>query len=151
MFRKKYGVAFCLFSAVVLFLGLTTNSKLAVITSSHDKAAHFIAFGAETMLFVAMFEPQYIDLRELASKLHILGKWVPETVSDRLREAFLDRDASISKYVLAFVVCCLGASTLSEFAQFFLSGGKRSFDVFDMLCNAAGSTVGLLAAYKMEH
>ncbi|CDO94348.1 unnamed protein product [Kluyveromyces dobzhanskii CBS 2104] len=139
MLRYNYACIFLFSLVIVIFLGLTSDSRLTSITSTHDKIAHFIVFCIETVLFTIIFESKSIHF----------GAYIPQRVRFRLFCVF-EEPMSINKFLLAFVVCCVCASTLSEFAQQILSNGKRSFDVFDILANFMGSSLGLGIAYIIE-
>ncbi|WBF13887.1 hypothetical protein N7582_003257 [Saccharomyces uvarum] len=60
------------------------------------------------------------------------------------------RRMQINKYVLGVVVCSLGASVLSEFAQSVVSRGQRVFDVHDIVCNFWGSLLGVGVAFYQD-
>lgn len=60
------------------------------------------------------------------------------------------RKTRISKYVLAVAVCSLGASAMSELAQSVISGGRRVFDVKDIVCNFWGSLLGVGVAFYQD-
>ncbi|QEU62867.1 hypothetical protein KDRO_F08010 [Kluyveromyces lactis] len=138
MIRYKYAVTFLSSVCFVVFLGLTTDARLKLITSTHDKLAHCIVFCIETVLFTMMFESDSVQLQA----------FIPQRLRSRILAEY--EPFSMNKYLLAFIVCCVCASTGSEFAQQFFSRGKRTFDVNDMFANFSGSLLGLGIAYKIE-
>ena len=60
------------------------------------------------------------------------------------------RKTQVSKYVLGVLICSLGASVTSEFAQSVLSRGQRVFDVKDIVCNFWGSLLGVGIAFYQD-
>ena len=56
----------------------------------------------------------------------------------------------VNKYVLGMVVCSLGASVMSEFAQSVISQGQRVFDMKDIVCNFWGSILGVGIAFYQD-
>ena len=104
-------------------LGLTTDPRFTFLTSDHDKIAHAFVFGLESWLFVKSIGYRYVQF---------------------------PRNIAVDKFVLALLVCTVGAGIGSEFAQSVLSNGRRKFDVLDIACNVCGSLVGILAAYCVE-
>lgn len=141
MIRRRFAVVFCTTIAISLFLGLTTDIRLAVVTSQHDKLAHYLVFCFETVLFTLMIEGKYIEL----------NAYLPQCVKRRLPILFGSQSVPcINKYILSFVICCLFASVSSEFGQAILSGGKRQFDPMDMVYNFCGSCTGLFVSFCLE-
>lgn len=127
------------------FLGLTSSERFAFLTATHDKAAHFTVFLVESWLFARMFahrELQVWPLRQTSA--------LPEEIDLETGDVQPPANWRIDKYVLGAIVCIGIAAVGSEFAQHVLTHGKRSFDYRDMLCNALGSSTGLLIAYWGE-
>ncbi|CCE64792.1 hypothetical protein TPHA_0I02910 [Tetrapisispora phaffii CBS 4417] len=142
--RKKYLISlFSQFCLLFYILGIAVNSKLTFITSDHDKVAHFTVFLLESYLFVKCFEMKIIATL----------KWKKFTSRAKDQESLRDITYStimINKYQVGFVFCSIGVSVGSEFMQFILSRGRRSFDPMDMGFNFMGSLLGLSIAFLQE-
>lgn len=55
-----------------------------------------------------------------------------------------------NKYTLTIILCLLGGSIGSEFLQYWLTNGSRNFDLYDMMLNGLGVTVGATLFYLLE-
>lgn len=136
-------------------LGLTTSESLRWVTSEHDKIVHFMAFFTESLLFVELFPLQIL-------RCQLKGWSVPEGLKFRSKLVSIEQAVDlgsarrknyvivIDKYFFAVVVCVMSASIGSEFVQMLLTGGKRTFDMFDMATNITGSSLGVTLAYFID-
>lgn len=55
-----------------------------------------------------------------------------------------------NKYALTIILCVTIGSIGSEFLQYWLTKGSRNFDLYDMIVNVLGSTLGLTLYYSLE-
>lgn len=122
---------------IFLFLLTTTSDSLRWLTSSHDKVAHFTAFTYESYLFIRLFRSKTFTYTPYSTEVNL-------DVSAQNNRMF-----KISKYVAVGLVCLFFAIT-SEFIQFYLSGGARKCDPYDMIANGCGMILGIGIAYIQE-
>lgn len=134
---------------------MTTSETVSVITKEHDKIAHCVAFMIESWLFVMMIQTQIISLPN-PLKFNRHNNDLDDEIGDNTS---LDMDSDIfnenhnievNKYIMALILCSGVAGLGSEIVQKFLSGGKRSFDLFDVLFDTFGSLTGIAIAYFHE-
>lgn len=116
---------------------MTTNDKVASVVTGHDKVVHLMAFLVESWLFVRMLAGRRVDFYS--------GQAVYDLDTGPTQEY-----VSVDKYVLALVVCSLGAAVGSEFLQSLVSHGRRTFDPMDMAYNVVGSVIGVSIAAWQE-
>lgn len=133
------------------FFGLTSSERFKFLTATHDKAAHFTVFLVESWLFVRVFVHRSVQLWPLWARYRAVPEG-PEVIDLETGDvqAPVGRTVHVNKYAMAGVVCVVGAAIGSEYAQHVLTHGRRSFDPWDMLCNALGSCTGILIAYVYE-
>lgn len=134
-----------------------------MITSTHDKLAHFLVFMIESWLFIKCFVHRKVQLRGTALS------WIRDnftTFMSVTEPQEIDLEASngtntntnnngiqgisLDKYVLGLIICTLFVAIGSEFMQSIVTGGKRSFDTGDIVCNSLGSLLGISLAYIVE-
>ncbi|EDO18395.1 hypothetical protein Kpol_1013p70 [Vanderwaltozyma polyspora DSM 70294] len=135
---------------------LTSNEQFALLTSEHDKLAHFLVFAFESWLFNRIIDGKYIKFR-VPQFCHIGPTgWLPlhninnSNNNSNSSNVYHNGILEINKYIVAFVICSIGAAISSEFLQQWLSQGRRSFDLLDMVCNFIGSILGIGIAYYQE-
>lgn len=141
MIRKRFALLFACSIILVSFLGITTDPRLSALTSTHDKIAHTSVFFIETVLFTLVFSDKSICLD------HILPLRLRRILSIR-NDVTTSR--TLNKYFISFVVCSVIASIGSELGQAAITRGKRQFDLYDILCNFIGSTLGVVLVYRLE-
>jgi len=100
----------------VLALGLFNNSVFPSIITNNDKIVHLSVFFIETFLYLKTF---------LKFQVTIMNKY-------KLNIAHL-----------FLVTCIFGGCVFSEFLQHWINP-NRSFDLYDMLFNIVGSSLGYL-------
>ena len=136
------------------------TKTLLLLLSRHDKLTHFVAFFVETLLFTICIAERrlYFD----KSALGVFPSALPRTPTDDMENGNVGSDGDvrkreeagnppgISKYTLAFVVCLIGGAVGSEFLQYLVTHGRRSFDPLDILCNVCGGLLGLVVAYCVD-
>ena len=136
------------------------TETLLLLLSRHDKLTHLVAFFVETLLFTICIAERrlYFDKSILA----VFPSALTRTSAGDLENGDLGGDddvrkrdevgssLSVSKYTLAFVVCLIGGAIGSEFLQYLVTHGRRSFDPLDILCNVCGGLLGLAVAYFIE-
>ena len=103
----------------VLILGLFNNSIFPSFITSNDKLVHFSVFFVETYLFLKIF---------LKFDVTLMNKIKLNTTH------------------LFLSTCILGGCVFSEFLQHWINP-NRSFDLYDMLFNIIGSSLG----YLLQH
>ncbi|KAL3230217.1 Uncharacterized protein RNJ44_01580 [Nakaseomyces bracarensis] len=106
----------------------------------------------ESWLFVMMIDAQSLlipnPLKLFRRNENLL---VEDTELDADSEVFdEDRHLEVNKYIIALIICSGVAGLGSEFLQRILSGGRRNFDIFDVLFDTFGSLTGIAIAYFQE-
>ncbi|AMD20421.1 HDL323Wp [Eremothecium sinecaudum] len=144
--RWKYFSALFMCVICTIYLGITTNAKLKSITKDNDKLAHFVAFFVDTWLFVRCIVPKYIDTEAIFGRFGPLRRIVAYGDLDSGQTVMVYR---IPKYVLVIGLVIV-AAVGSELLQPVLSGGKRTFDVWDIAGNLLGGLTGVAGGYLCE-